>query len=218
MRSFLLFFLSFGFLSTYLFAESPTFKVGPNFSVLDYKQTGVASTTQVWLGALGEGEYALSPDWGLYGKAGLGLLPISKSGTDFNLRSLEMSLGMMYQGWQIKEEGIFPSAGYRYETFINGDNFGFRNIHGPWASLDFKLQLAPKKLLDVELGASILATDSGLSTTNQELSFKVGYHLKEVHEKISLLSLEAQVKRESLKFVTGEVGAYFYSLNVLASF
>jgi hypothetical protein len=205
-------------LSGFAWAESPTYKVGPSFSVLDYKQTGLATTTQLWLGALGEGEYALSPDCGLNGKAGLGVLPISKSGTDFNLRHLEMSLGMMYQGWRIEEEGFFPSAGYQYETFINGDNFGFRNIHGPWASLDFRFQLAPKKRLGVELGASILSTDSGLSTTNQELSFRVSYHLKEVHEKISLLSLEAQVKRVSLKFVTGEVGAYFYSLNILASF
>jgi hypothetical protein len=218
MRQFLLFFLSFVFLSTSLFAEPPIFKAGPSFSVLDYKQTGVATTTQLWLGARGEGEYALSSDWGLNGKAGLGLLPISKSGTDFNLRHLEMSLGMMYQGWRIEEEGFFPSAGYHYETFINGDNFGFRNIHGPWAALDFRFQLASKKLLDVELGASILATDSGLSTTNQELSFKLGYHLKEFHEKISLLSIEAQAKRVSLKFATGEVGAYFCSLNILASF
>ncbi len=199
-------------------AEGPTYKLGPSFSVLDYKQTGVASTTQVWLSAIGEGEYALSSDWGLYGKAGLGLLPITKSGTYFNLRHLEMSLGASYQGWVVEEEGFFPSAGYHYETFINGDDFGFRNIHGLFGLLNLRLKTLPQQWIGFEMGVTVLNTDSGFSGTNNQLLVGASYSWDKFNEMISSLTLQGQLKYYSLKFGNGEVDANFYSLNILASF
>lgn len=200
-------------------AETPaTWKLGTGLSVLDYKQTGFASTTQTWMHLKGEGSYALSESWSMDGKVGLGLLPLSKTGTSFNLRHLEMSLATSYNAFRVFDEGVFPSLGYQYQTLLNGDNYGFRNIHGPYAGLEFRIRTREKELLSIGSGYGLFQTDSSMSTTNNEFTFRASYTWKEWSEKIPTFKLQGEVKRYSLKFLSGEVGAYFYSFSALANF
>ncbi|NBX93931.1 MAG: hypothetical protein EB078_07030 [Proteobacteria bacterium] len=196
----------------------PNLKLGPSFSVLDYKQSGTSTTAQIWTSLRTEASYNVSPSWAIQGKGNIGLFPVSKGSSLFNLRYLELGLGASYMGGTKEGEGFFPSAGYQYQTFLNGDNFGFRNVHGPCGLLSLRLQVVPKRFLQVDMGVGLMNTDVSFSGTNNELSMRASYIWEEFHEKIPVLTLQGEIKRYSLEFIAGEVGAYFYSLTLLASF
>lgn len=198
--------------------EPSHFQLGPSFTVMDYNQTGSKPTTQMWLGL--DGKYVIngSESWKIIALANLAALPLSKTGTPLNLRTLGGSVRSLYEGWNHEGEGVFPSFGYQYQTTINKDRFGYRNIHGPTLGAQLRFNRADKKQIGIEQSFGIFVTDSSFTLGNSELLLKIFYSLGGSEGWWSRAVFSLQASRLSLGFQDGEVGAYFYSLNLSGAF
>ena len=197
---------------------SSRIQLGPSLTVIDYNQTGTEQTTQIWLGLEGQYQSDLSTDWKIDAIGKVGALPLSKTTSRYNLRAVSVAGQASYLGWNQSGEGIFPQLGYQYQTIINQDRFGYRNIHGPTVGLKLKFLKGEKNDLVIEQGLGLLLTDSSISLGNSELLLKLSYGFTSLESWVSQLRLSLQASRLSLSFRDGEVGAYFYSFNISGSF
>lgn len=199
-------------------AKTDRIQIGSSFTVMDYNQTGTPQTTQVWLGVEGRYEHELSKDWqvGLQGR--MGVLPLSITGSRYSLRNASVSTELSYSGWTQSEEGVFPRLGYQYQTILNLNNYGYRNIHGPNLGVKFKFKKSDRNQVLLEQAVGLLLTDSAITLGNSELLFRVSYVMGGMTSWMSESMISFGVSRLSLAFKDGEVGSYSYSLQFSGTF
>lgn len=179
--------------------------LGLNLQLWDYNQSGIPNSKQTWMVLGGAYQEPLTERvlWRFAAEAGA--VSVSRSGTQLSFRPVRGKSGLVYQGWQKGNEGVFPSLEYQYLTLLSKENFGFRNIHGPVLGVSFRFEKSENDWIEIEQTAGLLLTDSALSLGNSELWLKLKY---------SRLgwNLQLAAARLSLSFKGGEVGAYVYQI------
>lgn len=116
------------------------------------------------------------------------------------------------------EEGYFPSVAYQYETFLARENIGFEDIHGIMAFLDYKCRRCRSHLFEIGGGFGLFATDIGLSVQNTQVVVRSAYTFKSLSTNFQDLFIHGELRRYSLKFSNGGVGAYRYLIGVVLTY
>jgi len=196
----------------------PNFNWGIGMSLIDYSQESSSKITQLWTHLQAAGHYPLSAQLALEGRSSLGIFTLSKSGSNLGLRLFQLGTGLSVETWAQSEEGFVPTVGYQYESILNSEDLGFKNIHGPYADITYRLKTKNDHMLIMGLGYSFFATNSRLSTTNNELMFRAAYNWRKKTNKDMDLTLEGKLNRLSLRFNNGGVGVYIYEINLIKSF